>query len=303
LNFDKLFKTMVKAEIEQEPRKPEIRTSSMPFCPIKYVLSYSDNENSFSYKFDFYVSIGTIGHEVVQRWFPIANPNLMFGNWYCRRCRRTITMTTGPVECPGCHERMEYKELSLHIPDAPATGHCDGIIFEKEVEPFSEIKKVDAWVLELKTTSRWGCMNLTAPYLGADLQATMYVSTLRKIFKKIDYGIDINFKGYIIKYFARDNPDISSKAFMKEIEGDFLYDKTVKLISKLYKGIREDKPNIVFKTKPCQSGKKSGKIYAECPYADFCNLELNKKEFKEIWNDHYKTIRKDLLIKDTKLFI
>jgi len=314
MDFDKLYRNMLNFKPKDgELNRVEIRASGMPFCYRKLLLASTEHRVN-NYPFFFYVNIGTEIHNVVQQWFPKVNPNVLFGDWACKNlnCGKwekdpninlhrftpyTIHHKLGPIMCPKCKKMMRYEELSMRFLDAPVTGHCDGVLLDvKEDHLPVDITKttVDAWVLELKSTSRWNCSNIKEPKLAHKLQATVYVSALRRILRD-SFGYKINIKGYIIKYISRDNPASTSASFKVPVKKDLYYKNTCYLVKRLYTAIRKNKVDLLY-AMPCR---KWPKIYAECGYKSACE-GLERKTLQKIWSNQYESF-KQLLNQDLQI--
>lgn len=298
MNFDKYYRAMLKHEESKEIpkfRKGEIRASSTPFCPLEFLLNFSDGTRTFAYRSDFYMDIGTVVHDRIQFWLPKAkeNSSIMFGHWRCLQCKKKVLYEVGPVYCKACGKQMYYDELHIAFKDAPITGHNDGLLLdldtlvlknEKDKIKTSNIKSVEVYVLELKTTSKYGCMKLQEPYLKHQLQVSLYTSAIKKLFK--DLNIPFKVKGYIVKYISRDNPELTSPDFISEFKDHKFYNITCKIINMTINSILEKKPLKLFTFKPCI---KYPEYYQDCKLQSICDT-FTKKDFK----DMYKQINKDL---------
>lgn len=312
LSFDDLYLNILKAEQETN-RAPQIRGSAVPFCPRRFLLSYSEflaNRGKWSYLGDFYCSIGTSIHQAVQKWLPISSPGYLLGNWHCLRCRKRgeriiVNNSVGPLSCPNCGRQMAYSELTLDFVDAPIIGHCDGVLinkdfvlewagknlnrgqlkkFEKDnVEGINKIIhsknlqiRIPALVLELKSTGMHVIRTLAKPKMQHTAQATIYVSSLKKILLE-RFGIEtIDVKGSLIKYVSRENPRIRSQDFKKRVTKDTFYDITCKMVNIFIKTLRTLKVKKIYDLFPC---KRWPVLYQDCEYDNIC-AELTKRELK-----------------------
>lgn len=276
---------MLKYE-ESRAYKPELRASSMPFCPRKFIYSFFNNR-SFSFASDFYMDVGTAIHSVVQHWLPIVNHGVLFGNWECLACKNIRYMKIGPLHCNCCGAPLEYKELTLTFPSASSmSGHSDGLLIEGK----------KAWILELKSTGTAGVSKKSEPDKKHDLQATVYVSALREIFEIMNIELDV--KGYCIKYISRDNPRIVSPDFVKEVDDDSLYKLTTKLVNNLVTAITENKVSLILK-QPCD---KHMNIYDTCEFMQLCSSQ-KEEAFKKMFKQVRKELNIPLKLKTLKLFI
>jgi len=306
---------------KHELRKPEMRASSMPFCPRQYIfkwIDYFNEEGEWNYLGDFYCNIGTSVHESIQKWGPIANPGYFLGNWKCKRCKKTERFKVGPQVCPTCGKFMYYDELLVNFVDAPVGGHCDGLLLDEKVinnltkEKFKTVNveninklisinadlKIPAYVLELKTTGMWAIRNLSEPYTSHKCQAEIYASSLKRVIP-VRYGNNnINVKGYLIKYISRDNPRIVSTDFKKDIVNDILYKNTYKMVNKTIEAIKTGKVKKIFNLYPC---KKWPSLYEGCDYDELCE-NISLKAFKAIVKKIKGSVGAKLYWKETNIF-
>lgn len=282
MDFDKLYLEMMKGtEISNRP--PSIRPSSVPFCPKMFIFQYIefiDGGGSWDFFGDFYTGIGTVIHNIIQKWLPIQNPGYIMGNWKCR-CGNTVKNRVGPVKCKKCKIFMEYQEIVVKFPDAKITGHIDGLIINyqgeeninKIIRDFSR-ERIPAWILELKSTGMYAAKNIKVARHNHDCQATIYTQAMKKVFEK---KFNLEIKGYIIKYIARDHPGIRSIDIKKKINDDRLYKITCKLFNIFNRSLSTKNIDKLFSIKPC---KRWPEIYQECEYAGIC-ADLKKSEFKK----------------------
>lgn len=314
LSFDDLYLDILKAEQETN-RAPQIRGSAVPFCPRHFLLAYTEflaNRSKWSYLADFYCGIGTSIHQAVQKWLPISSPSYLWGDWCCLRCRKreervTISNSVGPLSCPNCGRQMVYCEPTLDFVDAPVTGHCDGVLIDKEfVLEWAEknlnrgqLKKfkknnvkginkiihsknlqirIPALVLELKSTGMHVIRTLAKPKVQHTAQATIYVSSLKKILLE-RFGIEtIDVKGSLIKYVSRENPRIRSQDFKKRVTKDTFYDITCTMVNIFFRSLRTLKVKKIYDLFPC---KKWPALYQDCEYDTIC-AELTQKELRKM---------------------
>jgi len=260
IDFNVMHEQNIKC-YEYSNRKPEIRASNMPFCPRQFIFKYRDyynQEETWDFLGDFYCNIGTSIHSTLQKWIPMANPGFFLGNWKCRRCKIFISFKVGPQYCPNCGNLMEYREFLLNFIDAPVGGHCDGVILSKNetnrlcekyykhvsilnINKLINSKKkikIPALVFEAKSTGLWTIKNISTPYTPHKCQSEIYTSSLRKILSKRYNNNIINIKGYLIKYFSRDNPRIVSDDFIKIVKKNTLYKNTCKMVNLTMDSIR-----------------------------------------------------------------
>lgn len=45
--------------------------------------------------------------------------------WRCSNCRYLLTAATPPEECPNCHHKCEFLNVSCYTPDCGGPGNVD----------------------------------------------------------------------------------------------------------------------------------------------------------------------------------
>lgn len=45
--------------------------------------------------------------------------------WRCSNCRYTITAVQPPEECPGCHQKTDFENITCYTPECGGPGHID----------------------------------------------------------------------------------------------------------------------------------------------------------------------------------
>lgn len=292
-------------------RPPRFRLSSSPFCAYRFLFQWYDfvktgEADFWDYSADFYTSIGTSIHSVLQKWVPIKNPGMYLGNWKCPKCGKIIEAAVGPKFCKKCKKWMQYEEFSF-LEKPGFSGHCDGIyllnnrliktldINIDNTEPMDTYLRscktpVEAVVLEFKSAGSYKAKRLTGPTANNKAQALMYVTCANRKMKEL--GLNINVIGAVVKYFSRDNPNSASNDFFLPVNDTslFLYNKNI--VRSVYKAVKEgDVAPIKDMGIPCKS--KYKELYSDCPYMESCadlrkSIKLFLKETKE-------AIRKDFI--------
>jgi len=130
-----------KYRLPESVDRPYLRGSDMPICPMKLALDTNrvNQRTQFtSFMKDFYTSIGSVFHELVQKWFGVSG--VMFGKWECPHCKKLYPEGSskedsigvlGPVVCT-CRKfptYCNYVEFNpMNIPDTGEfKGHVDGV--------------------------------------------------------------------------------------------------------------------------------------------------------------------------------
>lgn len=145
MSFDNIYLKILTNEEKVEEDESKIRASSMPFCPIKFIITSNEKYikgSTWNYFGDFYCDIGTAIHSAVQKWIPKSYPGVLFGNWICKKCYYYIdnkkvnyryNFKAGPLLCPSCKREMLYDEIAMYflLTNNIVTGHCDGILIEE----------------------------------------------------------------------------------------------------------------------------------------------------------------------------
>lgn len=317
--LDQIYKKALK--LSEPGRPPEIRPSSMPFCPTKFLLKnleYLNNNITWDYFGDFFCDIGTSIHSTLQKWLPRGMPGVIVGNWYCKHCNTKLIALVGPVVC-NCGHMMTYHEFTITFKDASVRGHTDGILLDYEFiksvygfDPSTNPKKVNklirskklkhkipAYILEYKSSNFWFIKNAKAPKNEHRCQATIYTSAFKK--SKEAYGLHgIDLVGFIIKYYARENPNSTSSDFIIKVDNDKMYKVMCKIVNLIHAIIEKPtKSNVreAYDLKPCE---RWPVIYEKCEFESICK----DYEFKHYGKDWLRVIEQvpSLKIKSLSLF-
>lgn len=320
---------------ESSDRVPEVRASSMPICPKKFILGcldYINGNSSWDYRGDFYCNIGTTIHSALQKWIPQAIPGQILGNWECWKCSTVNPKTNkriplivsgkvGPLACPNCGQPMEYREFTLRFKGCPMTGHCDGIVLDKgflvntlkiaydenfvrRVNGFlysNSTVKVPAYILEYKSTGMWKCKKVNTPDHSHKCQATVYKSCGNDCLP-LDYGIHtVDLKGFIIKYFSRENPEFRSRDFLVEVDNDSLYKATIKIVNLIFAALKDPSVTNIKRTYNCWCCRKLPKVYGDCDLLEVC-ADYNFKDYCNDWNKVVDKLGKHFALRGISLF-
>lgn len=317
-SFDSLYKTTLKTELNVDSRPPRIRMSSFPFCPRRFMyecIGYMTGNYLWSFTADFYCGIGTAVHQALQKWVPLANPGYILGNWSCDHCGKWVRDTDesnprgriwkpymvyakiGPLMCPKCGRPMQYEEFEFILPDAPVSGHCDGVlmfdpssILNIELTPDNyymvdrALRSEDldvtlpAYILEYKTAGLMMATKRAEPKLEHRCQANMYVGAARRILPK-KFGLrNLDVRGFLVKYFARDRPQTCSQDLRLEIEGNEFYKQQCGFVNIFDNAMMlgGDYTKAMFKCWPCEV---VSTFYDDCPYREECR-KVTPQEFR-----------------------
>jgi hypothetical protein len=198
-------------------RKPaDVRPSSFPFCPRKYVLERLGLRmpSDFTISANFYTEIGKAVHYVAQN--ALARTGRLWGLWKCPNpnCSnpdpRKLTSAKPnfmPAACKHCkHDKLEYEEIRLEDEAIGLRGHTDGILVYKNYSGLLEIKsaghdKVEK-LLSLSDEDVSLLFQAEAPWYGYFHQASTYASLANMKFKGVIPPVTC--VQYLI--FSRDDP-------------------------------------------------------------------------------------------------
>lgn len=151
------------AAVDSTPQPVQFRPSSFPHCALLHSLAayddvsasaYMELQKKKTYGFDFYVSVGTAVHEVIQRYIAEISTagTHVFATWVCTSCRHAISWAMRPAvqTCPKCKKgSLRYEELTLE--GTQLSGHADMVLCQK-IKKNGKIKRL-YHLLEFKTTS------------------------------------------------------------------------------------------------------------------------------------------------------
>lgn len=209
-------------------RKPaDVRPSSFPFCPRKYVMERLGLKMPSDFKVEscYYTEIGKAVHYVAQN--ALARTGRLWGFWKCVNpdCpnedpRKIIYKKPRflPEKCRFCEDdKIEYEEMRLEDTEIGLRGHTDGILVYKSHSSILEIKtagqdKVD--MLKAASEDRISLLfQSEAPWYGYWHQASTYATLANKTYPEIP---PITCVDYMI--FSRDSPK-SMASFTLPVQG------------------------------------------------------------------------------------
>lgn len=270
-----------------ETKKPRLRVSSFPYCPIKNYFQLADGLQDLAQitaQSDYFTSVGTTVHSILQRWLGTIfvgregeeeQQGHMFGEWFCPTCKTKPKLTIiDDIICPDCGNFMEYKELFGMWKGGAIGGHTDGIFVDGD----------DWWVIDYKTTSKskvdsWrrnpkrtnnDASNIVLPYYANVKQIESYCVLFENRFKH-------KIKGWILVYLCRDNPFYSNgRAVVAHAMDDDEKDKVRKRLDKytiqfntFHESLRDNNKEGIHEivdTRPCKKGYPS---YTKLMHNDF----------------------------------
>ncbi len=245
-----------------------LRASSLPLC--EYYVALSDiyagradrPEKLRGMMFDYYTSIGTLLHTILQRW--MGKLGVLYGDYKCSVCKETIRGVLGePSECSkGCKRvEWEYVELKLHemLPTARlVSAHCDGLI------RFPWMEEGHYYLMDIKTTSLGSCPSpdkrFTKDYHQRYLvQTAIYHHILTQCGFKID--------GTIFWMVPRDNPrKMVGIIYDQSKTAEFVYWETVESYRTAKAAAKAGDFSEIKRS--CKDVREAQ--FANCPFQDTC---------------------------------
>jgi hypothetical protein len=261
--------------------RTRLRPSSFPICSILVFLKLVREhhidmpERSVTLFSDFFTSVGTMVHHVVQRW--MAHTGKIVGDWECPKCGHKRHLKTYR-KCSKCGTEMRYEELTVTYKGL--TGHVDGLF---------KLTKGGLWVVDYKTTSVRKLATKDFHSISYKMQILCYAYILKHV-----YGLPI--KGASLLYIARDNPSRYfevpfplSDGREKKIKATL--NNQIRRYRAADRGFKTGDIETVIRHKPCQSRDhyfKSMHGYDECPLLDVC---FNRKELTKSLERYVKEPR------------
>lgn len=264
---ERLFRNMLAnlQTLHKPSNRPiELRSSGLPFCPIK---SFLLTENTENYKKDHYVSTGTAIHETLQYWLPKGDYKAhIFGDWKCSACGRMkrFQLLPGPCKCRSNSAEWLYKELEIKY--KKLTGHVDLVLqLNLDKPPFRyvvvDFKSTD--MLKKRSNVRWDPLQPSS---------RNYVVQVRTYCTLLQLEYQLNIVGWLLPSINRAEP-ITSDQHYNLLSGEWTkrqslrwikyldaanYDFTV--LKRLLRHIADNNPSEanewlveMVKTRPCHS--------------------------------------------------
>lgn len=317
MKYKNQFNAALNKALKMEPfvtgnyRPPRFRLSASPFCAYKFLFQWydfikTDKIDLWDYSSDFYTSIGTTIHSLLQKWIPINNPGLFLGNWKCPTCKKVIEAATGPKFCKKCQSWMIYEEFVFYEKPGFA-GHGDGIYLlntdlvktldidlynTKRMDKYirSCKKPVEAIALEFKSAGSFKAKRLGGPTPRNKAQALMYVPCANRKLKEL--GLNVNVIGAMVKYLSRDNPNSSSNDFFLPVKDESLFDYSKGIVRSVYKAVKTGEVSHIYDSGiPCKGRFRD--LYDECDYRESCSSL--RKEAKIFLKETRKEIKRDFI--------
>lgn len=189
-DFLNVYAKVIKNNLQHASADPKrvlhLRASQLPFCPHNFFNTYARQGmvQPMDFLFTYYVSVGTVVHEVVQTY--LGQTGRFLADWECPECGKWHRLTRQP-NCCGTHSK--YHEVSIDYKGVQ--GHIDAIFIDKDGR---------YWILDFKTSSLAGApKKKTNPGVAYIEQIETYAYFLWK-----QYGIKVH--GVMLCFIPRDNP-------------------------------------------------------------------------------------------------
>lgn len=237
-----------------------LRPSQLPFCPVSFFVNHAKQGlvRTRQLTSDFYTSVGTAVHTVVQTF--LSQSGKFLASWECPVCNKRYKVTT-KHEC--CDNVMNYHEVEINYKGI--VGHIDAIFKDS---------KGRYWILDFKTCSVVGALkkqkNPGASYIE---QVEAYALLLW-----LQYGIKV--QGVMLMFIRRNNP-VEPVVWSKELD-----DKDYARIKKrmiAYKRAHKEVLNLRSRAEALALIEKYGRCKGE-----FCKICRSSRSLKDQVKDAYK---------------
>lgn len=250
---------------KKSSRKLELRSSSLPFCPIR---SFLNEGQGISYTMEHYTGTGTAIHTVLQSWSSRGKyKDRLWGNWRCSHCDdpkkppRYMHQHVPKTSC-DCHPEADwlYDEVSLRYKDL--TSHVDTIFM---IAPGFYV------IIDYKTT--YMEKKLASTYFKANSPSSRnYIVQIRTYCTIVAKQYGLNIVGWFLASVDRSEPIKTSKDFwilsgewnekyaerwLEKLDNAVLDYRWLKLLNAaVAKGDKERSSmllNLMLESRPCKS--------------------------------------------------
>jgi hypothetical protein len=248
----------------------KLRVSGFPYCGLRHLYKRLIQPTEYtSMGSDYYLGVGIATHSSIQH--ALGYGRQMYGNWKCVQpgCQGA-RIFSNISKCPACSSIMVYKEFFLDLRSTfPNLAVCllDGIFRDS---------KGHYYVVDYKTTNsktaKLPAESTYLPYLANIAQVRAYCAL-------IELRFNIEIRGWLLHYVARDKPThiyktfgdiISTKAKKRILAKIKTYDKHYGMVMNCtdFSTVRT-----LIEEKPCTSREVYDKRYANfggCPLSSIC---------------------------------
>ena len=205
-DINTFYNNVVKSQSKAKFKKPRLRPSSLPSCSLLYlyqIIKHSNKHNmDTAFISDYFMSIGTEVHKVMNIWCRQVNRNKemsVWGNWKCsnKKCGNKWKYTDKD-KCNKCGRYGTYCEISIKY--GGMRGHIDCILITKNGIIVVDYKTASSYKAQIKKFE--GINNMTY-----SLQLFAYTYMLEKVWGKL-FMDKYNKKiiGSALLFISRDNP-------------------------------------------------------------------------------------------------
>jgi hypothetical protein len=301
-------------------REPKLRVSSLPFCPLLFVLDSQEISSEVEFKSDFYFRLGTSIHELWQNAAAHVLPKSFIGDYACHKIidekttdnSRTVTRCTRVV--PFCSASHAKKQPCLH-PDKVTREQCRASQHYQELEYqwhaltghtdfLYKDKDGKYHLIDFKTTGTflfdkpdYAISKGYYPSPKYKVQLETYVTLIERKYK-------IKIASYTIAYVSRDRAiDEAKKPALKLFTQDMtdkirkarrdvtlLYIRQHKIAVKWLSASKVDREktvNKLWKARPCHSkidylNKMRDAFFDDCPQLEKCLSGKLRKTFVKL---------------------
>lgn len=189
-DLQRMYADAAKYELEYSTRDMSrletIRASQLPFCPLEFVLSTAKNgpHQAMGFHMAYFTSVGTIVHEVMQRYH--GKSGKFLANWQCPTCKKWRNLSLQP-NC--CDTLSDYHEVQIR--HKWVTGHIDGIFLDSQGQ---------YWITDYKTTSS------TLALSKEKNPGRVYIEQVEAYAFAMQEQYNVPIKGVSLVFICRDNP-------------------------------------------------------------------------------------------------
>jgi hypothetical protein len=265
---------VLECEIPVSDWKFSFRASMIPMCQYDLLFSYmladqiKNYPKHFSFMQDYFVSVGTTVHTVLQRW--LGRAGILYGRWKCPRCSKTYEQQ-GVAFCKNCNKtetgiECTYEEYDLSPGTPFCSVHPDGLLV---------VNGLDGLVLtDIKTTSLANIPKLAKEGLTKEYQLNYLLQT--SIYKHLLSSTPWNFDivATVLLFVPRDNPTRWLPLAFKQKNVASIYDTAIaEYTEATYALERGDFAKIDGLCSDVRAAK-----FRDCPFVDFCFSRTTKRE-------------------------
>jgi hypothetical protein len=271
--------------------KFSFRASMIPMCQWDLLFSYmmadqvAQYPKHFSFMKDYFVSVGTTVHTVVQRW--MGRVGMLYGNWQCPKCK-AIYEQLGVAYCKECNESEDgiecvYEEYDLSPGTPFCSVHPDGLI---------KISGIDDYILtDIKTTSLAGLSKIMREGLTKDYQLNYLMQTAiyKYLLTRPPWNFDI--AATVLLFVPRDNPSRWRALAFKQKNVEAIYNTVVAEFKEATAVLDSGEFEKIDGVCRCVADAN----FRDCPWVDFCFSKKRDALAQEMFEEWKGTKSKSTL--------